>query len=85
MCREPQNQTYVAAINATKTNAKAMEVNEGVKRGYSSCSDENVELEDVDAEAKVELPCKLNVDIDVDCPGMTGPTACEQAIIILFI
>jgi hypothetical protein len=62
-----------------------MVVNEGVKREYSPCSDENVELDDVDAEAKVELSCKVNVEVDVECPAMTGPTICGQAIIILFI
>jgi hypothetical protein len=44
-----------------------------------------VELEDEDAGAKVAVPCRPDIDVDVECPVITGSKSCGQAIIILFV
>jgi hypothetical protein len=75
-----------ARSRAAEMIAKARVEREGLKWEKSSCSDENmVELEDEDADAKVELCCEPDIEVDVDCPVMTGAKSCGQAIIILFV
>jgi hypothetical protein len=69
-----------ATSSATKTNAMATVASEELK-WESSRSDENmVELED-----EVELACRSDIDVDVECPVITGSKSCGQAIIILFV